>query len=162
MDFLARYEVCDKLRIDNSNSHVTEKGVTYFLHPVTITSQQCYRTLDEFRKQVYEKCKNFCLVACCEYHERSWKVHAHGYVLLPDDLSNTVDCRLHKKVPYLFKADGFNIVCEDACRTLDGHKGWELYCLKQAQYTLEQNNDTTIGLFDKFYKYGKRRKWIGE
>lgn len=140
-------DVTDKLRIRNEVAQASGE-----VYACTITSRKKHSSFHNFKLSLYKDIGNCAVDAILEYHDKAkTKLHAHGFVCLPYSTSLHKGDNRHTFGDFTFTLE-----------KIQNLEGWKRYCLKHITHTLEWNNDLFNGVYDRFYKYGKRTLWAGD
>lgn len=122
--------ICDELRINYEGHFRNDK-----VFALTITSRKLYRTLEEFRTNLYKFLSNigykYGIIGAMEFHEKSAKVHCHCI----SNFGNTP--KDNKNNDFYFKID-----------KIANLTGWLNYINKSSLNTLEMNSEVRAGIFD--------------
>lgn len=139
-------DVCDNLKIRNEPD-----GNYTHCHLVTITSRYRCKQLSDFRKEAYNRVDGQ-LDCVMEYHEKSNKVHAHGYYY--SDHSEPPGMHINQDDLVISIALPLELASKEDIER------WTKYCRKDCEYTLDRDNDNKKSIYARFRAYGKRTQFM--
>lgn len=101
-------------------------------YALTITSRKMYRHPREFREDLYKFLREinykFKIKAVMEYHDKSYKIHAHGIAYGNPPIKN------NKNNPFTLRQTEVNQL-----------NGWINYCVKSIEHTFNRVGEDFIG-----------------